>query len=388
MKLAVVIPAFNEERNLDTLHRRLTGVLEGCCDDHELIFVNDGSRDETLQGLRRLSEADPRVKYASFSRNFGHEIAVAAGLDRADADAVVLIDADLQDPPELIAKMVERWRAGVDVVYAQRTKRRGDPLPKKLAIFVFYRVLARISEVEIPLDTGNFRLMDRRVADAVKRCRENPRYVRGLVPWVGFRQEALRFDRDPRHAGETNYGFFKLLKLALDGIFSFSQVPLKIGTWIGGVMVGLSILGIIAVLLDRVFGDPNVPRGFAFLACAMFFLGGVQMFLLGMLASYVGYIFRNVQNRPMYVVAEERGWTPGEHDPAPSSLAFSRVGEAGAAAGHGRVVRDGRATTEQRSEVRVVVRPSESLETVGVARGITELAESGDDRGSEGRGGG
>ncbi|MBX3386067.1 MAG: glycosyltransferase family 2 protein [Phycisphaeraceae bacterium] len=329
MKLAVVIPAFNEEKNLDTLHRRLTGVLEGCCGEHELIFVNDGSRDGTLQGLRLLAEKDPRVKYVSLSRNFGHEVAVAAGLDRADADAVVLIDADLQDPPELIARMVERWKQGVDVVYAQRVRRRGDGALKRLSIYVFYRLLARISDVEIPLDTGNFRLMDRRVTEAVKRCRENPRYVRGLVPWVGFRQEALAFERDARHAGRTNYGLFRLVKLALDGIFSFSQVPLKIGTWIGGLMVALSVLGIVVVLADKLFGDPSVPRGFYFLACAMFFLGGVQMFLLGMLASYVGCIFQNVQDRPMYVVAEERGWRPGEHDPAPSARSFAVRGPAG-----------------------------------------------------------
>lgn len=367
MKLAVVIPAYNEEKNLETLHRRLTGVLEGCCDDHELIFVNDGSRDGTLQGLRRLSEVDPRVKYLSFSRNFGHEIAVAAGLDRADADAVVLIDADLQDPPELIAQMVDRWKQGVDVVYAQRRKRRGDPVLKKLAIFVFYRILSRISDVDIPLDTGNFRLMDRRVADAVKRCRENPRYVRGLVPWVGFRQEPLLFDRDPRHAGETNYGFFKLLKLALDGIFSFSQVPLKIGTWVGGIMVALSIAGILAVLVDRIFGDPAVPRGFYFLACAMFFLGGVQMFLLGMLASYVGYIFTNIQNRPMYVVAEENGWTPGEHDPAPGARAFDQPGVVVTRA-PGRPSRPAGVAPSSVNGVRVVVRAQDDA-TPAIAPG-------------------
>jgi dolichol-phosphate mannosyltransferase len=320
VKLSVVIPAYNEEKNLGTLHARLTAVLASCCDDHEIVFVNDGSRDHTLEGLRALARSDRRVKYLNFSRNFGHEVAVAAGMDRADGDAVILIDADLQDPPELIREMVSRWSSGIDVVYAQRRKRRGDGLLKKLAIFVFYRLMSRIAEIDIPLDTGNFRLMDRRVVEAVKRCRENPRYVRGLVPWVGFRQEAVHFDRDPRHAGQTGYGFMKLVKLAMDGVFSFSMVPLKISTWIGGLMVGLSILGTLVVVADKLWVHPDVPKGFAFLACAMFFLGGVQMFMLGMLAQYVGYIFRNVQNRPMYIVAEEAGWEPGMHPIAPTSI--------------------------------------------------------------------
>lgn len=310
MKLSVIIPAYNEEKNLDVLHARLTSVMESCCDDHELIFVNDGSRDATLDGLHRLAAADRRVRFLSFSRNFGHETAVAAGLDRADPtfDAVVLIDADLQDPPELIGQMVERWKAGIQVVYAQRRKRRGDPIFKKVAIFFFYRLLGRISEVDIPLDTGNFRLMDRRVVEVVRACRENPRFVRGLVPWAGFKQEPLLFDRDPRHAGETGYGFFKLARLALDGICSFSQIPLRMATWFGTTVIGLSALATLIVIADKLFIHPDTTRGFAFLACGMFFLSGVQLFMLGMLAQYVGYIFKNVQNRPMYIVADEGGF--------------------------------------------------------------------------------
>ena len=311
MKLSVIIPAYNEEKNLDVLHARLTGVLEKCAPavrEFELIFVNDGSRDGTLDGLRRLAEQDPRVKFLSFSRNFGHETAVAAGLDRADADAAVLIDADLQDPPELIEQMVTRWQQGVQVVYAQRRKRRGDPVLKKIAIYAFYRLLGRISEIDIPLDTGNFRLMDRRVVEVVRACRENPRFVRGLVPWAGFKQEALMFDRDPRHAGETGYGFFKLARLALDGICSFSMAPLRVASWVGGLVIGLSALGAIVLVVDKLFFHPEVVRGLTLLACAMFFLSGVQLFMLGMLAQYIGYIFKNVQNRPMYIVADEGGF--------------------------------------------------------------------------------
>jgi polyisoprenyl-phosphate glycosyltransferase len=325
MLLSVVIPAYNEERNLDLLHRRLTDVLERSVDRHELIFVNDGSRDQTLAGLRSLAARDTRVRFLSFSRNFGHEVAVAAGMDRATGDAVVLIDADLQDPPELIADMLKRWREGVQVVYAQRRKRK-DPLPKKIAIFFFYRLLDRISETKIPLDTGNFRLMDRRVVEVVKACRENPRFVRGLVPWAGFKQEALLFDRDARHAGETGYGFFKLAKLALDGICSFSQAPLRAATYVGSGVVGLTLILTLLVILERVFiNSPEVPRGFAFLACAIFFMGGVQLFMLGMLSQYVGYVFKNVQNRPMYIVAEEAGFaSPGPVvGPSPSGNALA-----------------------------------------------------------------
>jgi polyisoprenyl-phosphate glycosyltransferase len=304
MKIAVVIPAYNEEKNLPLLYERLTSVMSKNADEHELVFVNDGSRDKTLEVLRGLSEADPRVKYVSLSRNFGHEIAVAAGLDRAEGDAVALMDADLQDPPELISKMIERWRAGVDVVYAQRRKRKDPPL-KRASIYVFYRILGQISEIDIPLDTGNFRLMDRRVVQVLRECRENPRYVRGLVSWVGFKQEPLLFDREARHAGETNYGLRKLIKLALDGVCSFSVAPLRASAWLGTIAIGLSVLALLVVVIDKLFISTAAPRGFAFLACAMFFLGGVQLFMLGMLAEYIGYVFKNVQNRPMYVVSEE-----------------------------------------------------------------------------------
>ncbi len=306
MKLSVVIPAYNEEQNLPTLHARLTAVLTACAEDHELIFVNDHSRDRTLEVLRRLAETDPRVRYRSFSRNFGHEMAVAAGMEAATGDAVVVMDADLQDPPELIAKLVERWKDGVHVAYAQRRSRQGDPLLKRAAIYVFYRLLGRISEIDIPLDTGNYRLMDRRVVDIVMSCPENPRFMRGLVPWAGFRQEPVLFDRDARLAGKTNYSVTRLFRLAYDGICSFSLVPLRLSTWLGSAAIGLAVVLTLVVVLDWIFRDSQtVPRGFAFLACVVLFTGGVQLFMLGMLSTYVGYIFKNVQRRPMYIVAEE-----------------------------------------------------------------------------------
>lgn len=328
LKLSIVIPAFNEEKNLPLLHERLTRVLESCADAHEIVFVDDGSKDGTVETLRGLARKDWRVRFIALSRNFGHEIAVAAGLDRASGDAVVLMDADLQDPPELIADMVRRWREGVEVVYAKRRRRKGEPMLRRAAIYVFYRLLGRMSDIDIPTDTGNFRLMDRRVVDVVKSCRENPRFVRGLVPWAGFRQEAIVFDRDPRHAGETGYGFWKLVRLALHGICSFSQVPLRAATWLGAGVVAMSLLLTAVVIAERVImNSADVPRGFAFLACAVFFMGGVQLVMLGMIAQYIGYIFTNVQGvqgRPLYVVAEEKGFA-GVDRPAASPVVVTKV---------------------------------------------------------------
>ncbi len=305
MTISVVIPAFNEEANVPLLHERLTAVLGRCADDHELVFVDDASTDGTLAALRRLAASDPRVRFVSLSRNFGHEIAVAAGLDLARGDAVVIIDADLQDPPELIERMIERWRAGAHVVYAQRRRRRGDSARKRAVIFSFYRLLRLASEIDIPPDTGNFRLIDRRVADVVRACRENPRFLRGLVPWVGFRQEAVLFDRDPRHAGKTSNSLGQMVRLAFEGLCSFSLLPLRFSAWIGAGAIALAVILALVVVLEKIFfNTPEIPRGFAFLACVILFIGGVQLFMLGTLATYVGYIFRNVQNRPLYIVAE------------------------------------------------------------------------------------
>lgn len=344
MRLAVVIPTYNEEGNLSPLHTRLSRVLEHLADDHEIIFVDDGSTDSTLQRLRSLCEQDTRVRMIALSRNFGHEIAVAAGLDHASADAVVLMDGDLQDPPELIADMVARWQSGARVVYAQRRKRKGEPVLRRAAIFVFYRLLARLADVDIPLDTGNFRLMDRRVVDVIRSCRENPRFVRGLVPWAGFRQEAVLFDRDPRLSGTTGYGFWKLLRLAFDGICAFSKTPLRLATWLGTSVVALSLLLTLLVVLEKLFLDTSsVPRGFAFLACAVFFMGGVQLIMLGLIAQYIGHIFSNVQQRPLYVIAEDRGF-PRESPRPPHAPTSSEI-----------VV-----TLPSRSSTSLAPRPSES----------------------------
>lgn len=330
MHLSVVIPTFNESANLRMLHDRLDRAIGACAyvTRFEMIFVDDGSSDGTVACLKELCLQDHRVRLIALSRNFGHEIAVAAGLDRASGDAVVLMDADLQDPPELIPQLIERWSSGVQVVYAQRSRRKGEPLLRRAAIYVFYRVLGGLSDVRIPLDTGNFRLMDRRVVEVVRACRENPRFVRGLVPWAGFRQEGVQFERDPRLAGRSAYGIRKLVRLAADGICSFSTAPLRLATWLGSIVVVLSVLLTLVVILERLFiNSADVPRGFAFLACAVFFMGGVQLVMLGLIAQYIGYIFSNVQGRPLYVIAEQSGFSRGEAEVMPGVVVAARIPE-------------------------------------------------------------
>lgn len=315
-EISVVVPAFNEEGSLRALHARLTPVLESCVASHEIILVDDGSRDRTLAVMRELADMDPRVRYVSFSRNFGHEVATTAGLDHAMGRAVVLIDADLQDPPELIPTMVERWRAGADVVYAQRRVRAGESPFKRATSWLFYRVIDRLSDVRIPRDVGDFRLMSARVVEAVRRFEENPRFMRGLVSWVGFKQEAVAYDRDARHAGETKYHLRQLLRLSAEAIAAFSLKPLKLTVYLGLAAILISVALTLMIIVQRIFIAPTpdahlaasaMPQGYALLMCSIFFLGGVQLLMLGILAHYVGHVFRMVQRRPLYLVAEARG---------------------------------------------------------------------------------
>ncbi len=311
-RVSVIVPAYNEADNIALLHQRVAAVLDGCVKagaarDWELVLVNDGSRDGTLEVMRDLARRDERVKYVSLSRNFGHELATTAGLDHAEGDAVVLIDADLQDPPEVIADMLAAWQRGVDVVYAQRRQREGETIFKKLSAFVFYRLLHSVSEVKIPPDTGDFRLMDRRVVLALREIRENPRFIRGLVSWVGFKQEPLLYDRDARHAGETKYNIRKLLRLSFEALCAFSLTPLRSMIWIGLSVTALALAVTAMVVIQKLFFQMPFT-GYAMLACGVFFLGGVQLTMLGMLAWYVGIIHKTVQNRPLYVVGERRGF--------------------------------------------------------------------------------
>ncbi|AUN96470.1 glycosyltransferase family 2 protein [Pseudazoarcus pumilus] len=307
--ISVVVPCFNEADVILETYRRLSAVLEQerFC-DREIIFVDDGSHDETLLRLRAIQTEDPKVRVVSLSRNFGHQIAVSAGLEHSSGDAVVLIDADLQDPPELIPKMVSAWRQGAQVVYGVRRDRPGETRFKRFTASSFYRILNRLSDVSIPLDTGDFRLIDRCVVDALCRMPERDRFVRGLVAWSGFVQKPLHYSRDPRFAGNTKYPLKRMIGLAMDAIFSFSSVPLRMASWIGFAASLLALLGIMYALVVRLFTDAWV-EGWAFLLIAMLFMGGVQLFFMGVLGEYIGRIYAEAKGRPLYLVRERLGFS-------------------------------------------------------------------------------
>ena len=319
--LSVVVPCFNEEAVLPETHRRLVAVLEGVSAlDFELVYVDDGSRDATLDLLRGLRHADPRVRVLALSRNFGHQIALTAGLAETAGDAVAVIDADLQDPPGLIPQMLERWRRGADVVYGVRSGREGETAFKRWTAKAFYRLIDSIADVSIPLDAGDFRLMDRKVVDAFLAMPERDRFVRGMVAWTGFRQEPISYRRMSRAAGETKYPFTKMLRLAVDSLLSFSLVPLRLATWAGFLAAGIAMSGILYALVVRFFTDVWVS-GWTALLIAILFLGGVQLVLIGVLGEYLGRIYAEVKRRPLYLVKERLGFAsggqPGVRDPAP-----------------------------------------------------------------------
>ncbi len=308
-RISVVVPIYNEETCLRELYRRLTEVDESIDDDIECLFVDDGSSDRSREIIRELAETDERVRYIFLSRNFGAEAALTAGIDHADGDAVVLIDADLQDPPEVIPEMIGLWRKGNDIVYAQRRSRKGERFSKRFSAWLFYRIIRHLSGVNIPVDTGYFRLMDRRVVLEVRRCREIHRFVRGLVAWTGFRQTALRYDRDERHAGETKFTPIKMTVLAMDAVLGFSGLPLRISVVLGLLACLFSVFIFAGLLIARIWqGAPM--SGYALLASAVFLLGGVQLLMLGVLGEYIDRIYRQEQGRPIYIAAEKSSALP------------------------------------------------------------------------------
>lgn len=317
MLISVIVPIFNEAAIIPELHRRLSTVMGGLPEQYELVYVNDGSRDTSLDQLRELVERDAHVRLIDFSRNFGHQIAITAGMDYAQGDAVVVIDADLQDPPEVIPELVAKWRDGFDVVYAIRERREGDSLFKRATAAAFYRLIARITNVDIPLDTGDFRLMSRRAVEGLKRMRERNRFVRGLVSWLGFRQTGVTFVRQERFAGETKYPLKKMLKFAFDGITSFSFLPLQLATYMGFFVSGVSFLGILYVLYLRLFTQ-ETTLGWASLMAVILFLGGVQLITVGIIGEYIGRIYDEVKGRPLYLTQQLLGFgaTP-KRDQAP-----------------------------------------------------------------------
>lgn len=307
MLLSIVIPCYNEEEVISETHRRLVSVLTALTPQFELIYVDDGSQDHTAEKLRQLQQADQRVRVVLLSRNFGHQMAVTAGLDHVSGDAVVLIDADLQDPPEVIQEMLNYWSQGYDVAYGVRTDRQGETPFKQWSAKVFYRLINQLSDVTIPLDTGDFRLMDRQVVEALKRMPESDRFIRGMVSWVGFRQIAVPYQRAPRLAGVSKYPLWKMIRFAMDGILSFSLVPLRLAIWAGVFTVGLAVIGIIYALFVRLFTFSWVP-GWTLLFIATLFLGGIQLVFLGVIGEYIGRIYRENKSRPLYLVRERLGF--------------------------------------------------------------------------------
>lgn len=305
MDLSVIIPIYNEEDNIPALYERLRGVLDPMLlpGGYEFIFINDGSRDQSLALIQTLAARDQRVHFINFSRNFGHQIAVTAGLDRAEGEAVVIIDADLQDPPELIPQLYQKLHEGYEVVYAKRRSRQGESAAKKLTAKLFYRILASITNISIPVDTGDFRVISRKVVEALRRMPEQNKFIRGQISWIGYRQTYLEYDRAERAGGETGYTYRKMIKLALDGITAFSDVPLKAATVGGFVVSGVAFLVMLFTLYAR-FVSHDYEPGWASLMVSILFLGGVQLIAVGIIGEYMARLSANVRQRPLYIVSD------------------------------------------------------------------------------------
>ena len=313
-KYSFVIPIYNEEETLAELYRRINAVMARMDGPVELILINDGSRDRSLELLRELHAQDSRICYLSFARNFGHQIAVTAGLNFSTGNIVVVMDGDLQDPPELIIDMVEQWRQGYQVVYAQRTQRRKEGWFKRLPAYMYYRILRHLADVDIPIDTGDFCLMDRCVVDVLNAMPERNRYIRGLRAWIGFKQTAVKFERDPRFAGEVKYTFRKSLSLAMNGLVSFSKVPLRLSIYLGLFAAFVSVLMAFLILYWRIFYPSSALTGLTIVMMAVFFLGAVQLVSIGILGQYIGRIYEEVKGRPLYTLAEVVGF--GDRNPS------------------------------------------------------------------------
>lgn len=310
--ISVVAPVYNEEVVLDALYERVKAVLDGAGEEWELVLVNDGSRDNSAEVIARLHERDPRVKGISFSRNFGFQIAATAGLDFARGEAVILTDADLQDPPEVYPAMLAQWRAGYDVVYGVRASREGETWFKLATAKLFYRIIHRITSINIPIDTGDFRLMDRRVISALRGMNERNRFLRGMIPWIGFRQIGVEYHREARYAGEAKFtSLKKMLPFALDAITSFSYFPLQLATIMGFITAALSVIAILAVILIRLLAPHEPLLGQATTLVVVLFLGSVQLISLGIIGEYLGRIYDEVKGRPLYLIQESWGLEDG-----------------------------------------------------------------------------
>lgn len=311
--ISVVVPVYNEEEVVFESYKRLKRVMDALGETYELIFVNDGSRDATPVIIQCICDSDPTVRFIDFSRNFGHQTAITAGMEHATGEAVVVIDADLQDPPEVIPQMIAKWREGFDVVYGKRAERKGDTFFKRFTAAAFYRVLQGLTDVDIPVDTGDFRLIDRKVCDALKRIHERNRYVRGIISWLGFRQTGVEFIREERFAGETKYPLKKMLRFAFDAISSFSYKPLKLSSYVGTAVSFGSFAYLLVVVYLKLFTTATVT-GWASTMAVLLFFNGVVLMMLGIIGGYIGRIYDEAKGRPLYVVRETRNFAAAGAD--------------------------------------------------------------------------
>lgn len=301
--LSVIVPAYNEAEVLPEFHNRLSNVLKSLPMRADIIYVNDGSRDRTAEVIGELRESDSRIGLIDLSRNFGKEVALTAGLDHAQGDMVIVIDADLQDPPELIPELIKQWEEGYDVVYAKRIRRKGETALKKITAAAFYRLMQHVGPVTIPRDTGDFRLLSRRAVEAVKQLRERHRFMKGIFAWVGYPQKAVPYERDPRYAGETKWSYWRLWNFALEGITAFTVVPLKLATYVGVMVAIVSFsYGVYIILKTLIYGAD--VAGYPSLMVIILFLGGLQLIAIGILGEYLGRMFNETKDRPLYLVQE------------------------------------------------------------------------------------
>lgn len=301
--LSIIVPIYNEKDNIHILYERLKNVVSKITSNYEFIFINDGSKDNSFELIKTISSNNPNVKYINFSRNFGHQVAVSAGIDKCNGNAVVIIDADLQDPPELINDLYLKLKSGYEVVYAKRKSRKGENFAKKYTAKFFYRILQKITNFHIAVDTGDFRIIDKKIVHLLKRMPEQHKYLRGQISWLGFNQSYIEYDRDPRNAGKTGYTYRKMLKFAIDGITSFSDFPLKFATLAGFVVSGISFFLMLCALYSR-FISKNYQPGWTSLMLTILFIGGIQLIGIGIIGEYISRISTDVKQRPLYVISE------------------------------------------------------------------------------------
>lgn len=326
VKYSIIVPMYNEEEVIEHTYERLKQVMDSTDESYELIFVNDGSKDRTVELISIIGDFDPNVRLINFSRNFGHQIAISAGMDYAQGDAIVVIDADLQDPPEVIIDMIAKWKEGYEVVYGKRLKRKGETAFKKLTAKFFYRILRGLTNVDIPVDTGDFRLIDRKVCDVLRGLKEKNRFVRGLVSWIGFRQTMVEYEREERFAGETKYPLKKMIAFAIDGITSFSYKPLKMATYIGFALSLTSFLYLIVVIFQKLFTGSTIA-GWASIVAVNLLFNGIILLLLGIIGEYIGRIYDESKNRPLYIVREVQGYPEKEGNKTAASVDSERIKE-------------------------------------------------------------